>query len=309
MIKVYDAHCDYPWALLKMEKDTSFAPQNGPEHLATGGVALQVMAAWCGDAKKEGACGAATLQKIMAYRRFLTREAQRVTPVLSRDDLQSEGPGRILTLLAIEGGEALEGKLEQVEAYFRLGVRMLGLTWNWNNPLAGGAKEDGGLTAFGRAVLREMRTLHMIPDLAHLNARSFWDVLENDPYPPFVSHGNARALCEHPRNLTDAQIKAIISAGGFIGVNFYPPFLRADDENSGIGDVVAHILHILQLGGQNCVGLGSDFDGMDVLPKGIDGPQHFQRILRALGEAGLEEACIGRIAYGNLKRYLYDNLP
>ena len=150
--------------------------------------------------------------------------------VLSARDMDDAAQaGQIGVLLSIEDGAALEGSLSALRAFYRLGVRAMGLTWNGRNELGegvGAAKgAGGGLTAFGRDVVREMNRLGMIVDVSHLSEAGFWDVLEISDAPVIASHSNAKAVCDHRRNLTDRQIKALADAGGVMGINFCPPFL------------------------------------------------------------------------------------
>src|SRR5690606_30161839 len=123
---------------------------------------------------------------------------------------------------------ALAGSVEILRIFYRLGVRAVGLTWNYRNELADGqaeAESGGGLTRAGRAVVREMERLGMLIDVSHLSDASFEQVLEVAEGPVFASHSNARRICRHPRNLTDEQIRAIAARGGVIGINFAPQFL------------------------------------------------------------------------------------
>ena len=179
---------------------------------------------------------------------------------------------KIACLLSIEGGEVLEGKLGHLRNLYRLGVRIVTLTWNYRNAIASGQMERndcGGLSSFGREVVGEMNRLGMMIDVSHLNERSFWDVLETTSAPVIASHSNARALCDHRRNLTDDQIKAIADLGGVIGVNFCTGFLSKDSQAS-VHDVVDQIMYLVNVGGSQCVGLGSDFDGIDKTPLGLE---------------------------------------
>lgn len=143
----------------------------------------------------------------------------------ARDVKRIQKEGRLACLLAIEGGEALEGKLSSLRIFHRLGVRLITLTWNYRNDLASGQLEGeagGGLSRFGRAVVEEMNRLGMLVDVSHLNEPGFWDVLSCSKDPVIASHSNAQALCPHPRNLSDEQIRALADRGGVIGVNFCP---------------------------------------------------------------------------------------
>lgn len=179
---------------------------------------------------------------------------------------------KIAAMLAIEGGEVLCGSLENLQKLYDLGVRILTLTWNYDNELGSGAYGDGGLTNFGKVVIREMNRLGMIIDVSHLNEAGFWDVIQITDTPVIASHSNAYACCKHPRNLTDKQISALADMQGYIGLNLYSDFLN-DDKNACITDVVRHVEHFKKLGAGEILGLGCDFDGVDKLPLRIAGAQ------------------------------------
>ncbi len=130
--------------------------------------------------------------------------------------------------MTVEGGEPLEGEIRILRVLYRLGVRGLGLTWNNRNELADGVGEDrtgGGLTSLGRQVVQEMNRLGMFVDVSHLSEPGFWNVMELCTAPVIASHSNCSAVWNHPRNLTDRQIKAIAEHGGVIGVNLVPDFV------------------------------------------------------------------------------------
>ena len=212
--------------------------------------------------------------------------------------------GKIACLLGIEGGEALQGNLANLRMFYRLGVRLLTLTWNHRNDLASGAPEGesgGGLSLFGQEVVREMNRLGMLVDVSHLNDESFWDVVEISQDPIIASHSNSRTLCNHPRNLTDEQVRAIAAGGGVIGVNFCPHFL-AQGRQATIHDVVEQIEYLARIGGVECVGLGSDFDGIGQTPLGLANYSKTQELAVILQERGHSEGDVAKIMGGNFQR-------
>jgi len=180
---------------------------------------------------------------------------------------------RVAAMLAIEGGEALEGNIKNVRGFYKLGVRIMTLTWNYDNELGCGIYGGtGGLTEFGKTVVREMNRLGMIIDVSHLNEAGFWDVIKISQAPVIASHSNAYACCDQPRNLTDEQISALVDMNGYIGLNLYSYFLNGS-ANADISDVWRHVEHFEKLGAGGILGLGCDFDGVDKLPQGISGVQ------------------------------------
>ncbi len=222
----------------------------------------------------------------------------------AKDITEANSQGRFACLLAIEGGEALEGKLSSLRMFHRLGVRLLTLTWNFRNQLAAGqteGPEGGGLSRFGLQVVEEMNRLKMIVDVSHLNEPGFWDVLKVSRDPIVASHSNARALCDHPRNLSDEQIRALADRGGVIGVNFCCAFLRPDFQAS-VEDVVDQIAHLIKVGGEDCAALGSDFDGITETPAGLENYGKIRSLVGLLERKGYSEAVIEKVMGGNLLR-------
>lgn len=227
-----------------------------------------------------------------------------------QDIRQAQRSGRLACLLAIEGGEALEGKLANLRNVYRLGVRLLTLTWNFRNDLASGqmeGAEGGGLSRFGLEVVEEMNRLKMLIDVSHLNEPGFWDVIETSTSPIIASHSNAKALCDHPRNLTDKQIRAIADRGGVIGVNFFTLFLTSKGEATA-ADVVEHIDYLVNVGGIDTVGLGSDFDGISDTPTGLENCSQTHIIAFLLAKRDYSEDAIEKIMGGNLLRLCTDVL-
>lgn len=186
--------------------------------------------------------------------------------------IEEAQPDKANVLLTIEGGEAFGDDLSSVQRFAELGVRIAALVWNNENLLAHPAVKgsDNGLTPFGWQVAKELRKQHIALDISHLNERGSWELMESS-VPPMASHSCARALCDHPRNLTDEQLRALFHAGGYVGVNFYPVFLKESGQAT-VDDLIDHIAYMCDLGGERCVGLGSDFDGIDSYPEGLRTP-------------------------------------
>ncbi|MCQ2559264.1 MAG: dipeptidase [Clostridia bacterium] len=206
-------------------------------------------------------------------------------------------------LLALEGAEPLEGQIELLHLFFRLGIRMLGLTWNYRNQLADGVKEQGGLSSLGKQFVREMNRMGILLDAAHLAEKGFADLLELTSKPLIVSHANCRRLCDHPRNLADWQIKACAASGGVIGICFYPPFLTGTSQAS-LEDVLDQIEYLAKVGGVDCVALGSDFDGMNWVPEGLEDVSKMPLLIEGLYKRGFSEKEIALIMGKNWLRVL-----
>lgn len=222
------------------------------------------------------------------------------------DIMNAQANNRIAALLSIEGGEALQGDISALRMFYKLGVRSICLTWNHRNEIADGVKDastNGGLTPFGRQVIREMNRLGMIIDVSHLSEKGFWDVIELSTSPIMASHSNTKRICSHARNLTDEQILAIKDNNGVIGINLYPVFLN-DTGKADTTDIIRHIEHICSLAGIEHVGIGADFDGIEYTPEDIKGVQDLQKIFKELVKLNYSEDYIEMIAGKNFMRLI-----
>lgn len=203
--------------------------------------------------------------------------------------------------LSVEGAELLgcdEGRLEEVKAW---GVRWVNLTWNHPNALCGSCRSGEGLTQRGRDFVRRCGQLGLGIDLSHLSDQGAWDVLRLEAAPVLASHSNSRALCGHPRNLTDELFRAIVGSGGFVGLNLCVHFLG---EHPTAETAANHLEHFLALGGEDHLGLGSDFDGTDV-PVDLSGVQDLPRLWAVLEHRGFSPELIHKLAWENLNHFLH----
>lgn len=197
--------------------------------------------------------------------------------------LSTINEGKIAALLSIEGADIIEGNPSILRILYRLGVRIVGLVHSRRNLLADGvadSRTNGGLSTLGIEVVEELNRLGLIIDVSHLNDAGFWDVMDCTTSPVIASHSNCRAVCSHPRNLTDDQIRALAQREGVIGINFAPGFIHPD--NATIGRLVDHIDHIVDIVGSEYVGLGSDFDGISSTPEGLADVSQMPRITHEL---------------------------
>ncbi len=276
-----------------------------------GGIGAQFFAAFVEPKFYHGLALHSTMGKIDLFWRMIEQNQEILTFAGNGLDIErAKEKGLVSCLLAIEGGEALEGSLANLRLFYRLGVRLLTLTWNYRNLLGSGqleGEEAGGLSLFGREVVHEMNRLGMLIDVSHLNDVGFWDVLQLSSKPVIASHSNSRALRDHKRNLTDEQIKTLADGGGVIGVNFYPDFLTGEKQAS-IYHVLDHVDHLVQVGGVNCVALGSDFDGVDSLPDGLEDCSKTQNLIPLLEQRGYKSEVISKIMGENLLRVCHEVL-
>ena len=208
-------------------------------------------------------------------------------------------------MLGIENGYAIGKDITNVERFRKRGVVYMTLCHNGNNDICGSARyndENLGVSQFGEAVIREMNRTGMMIDLSHSGERSFYDTLEISQTPVVCSHSSCRSLCDHPRNLTDDQIKAITRKGGVIQVCLYSGFLRSDRE-ANILDAIEHLNHIVNLAGVEHVGIGTDFDG-DGGIIGCNDSSELINFTRRLMKERYSEDDIRRIWGGNFLRVM-----
>ncbi len=211
-------------------------------------------------------------------------------------------------VLHVEGLNAFSGKQEDwnmLERWYELGLRSIGIVWNLSNSLGGGTLDQTqGLTPLGEKVILWLTEHNMIIDMAHMNEKTFWDVAERVEYPLVISHGNARSVCNDPRNYTDEQIKRIASSGGIIGIFFSKKFITTDSTAS-LGDVVRHIDHIRSIVGIDHIGIGSDFGGiLSGFPEGLESVERLEVLWDALRKQGYTEEEVEKIACKNALRVL-----
>jgi membrane dipeptidase len=259
-----------------------------------GGIDCQVFAIWSG-ARYQFNKMSRALELIDHLLNEITNNNLKIGLVTSyRDIAEINKNQKIAALLSLEGGEPLGGEIGVLRNFYRLGVRMIGLTWNFQNEIGSGAYErpNLGLTEFGFKVVEETNLLGMVIDVSHLNRFGFYDVIDTSSKPIIASHSNAKSVYSHIRNLNDKQIKLIADKGGLIGVTFVPEFLAKKD--SKIDDIVKHISYISKLVGPEYIGLGSDFDGGQG-PKGLEDASKLPELTKKLIEEGFKESDVRKI--------------
>ena len=295
-----DAHCDtlYEIALCHTAPEQCVVTA---ERMAAGSVGLQTFALFAGKHGTQGTAYQDGLDMLAAVPRL-------EVPVLT-GDLPADPPAVPTGILSCEGGEMLEGSLNRFDEFMaKARLRMIALTWNFENeigyPAVGGEKK--GLKPFGFELVRAMDAAGVRADVSHLNEAGFWDLMDKAELAPIASHSDCRWLCDVPRNLTRDQVRALIQRNGFIGINFYSDFLRANG-TATLDDVVRHIDQICELGGERVLGFGSDFDGIERWPEGLANPADFPTVLDALRRRGYSETTLEGIAGLNLWRVLKES--
>ncbi|MFQ6126068.1 MAG: dipeptidase [Candidatus Heimdallarchaeota archaeon] len=321
---VIDGHSDFPIEVdrCRARGETAVLKNRHLPNLVQGGVDVEVLAVWC-DSYLDILNTPLKVLKVMDDLHQELQESEKFHLIKTYDDIiHAKNAGKIGLLLQLEGTRPIRENLFLLRTYYQLGLRQVGLTWNQRNLVADGCGEEhaGGLSNFGRHLVEEMNRLNMILDVSHVSERSFWDAIEIIKSPPVASHSNTRAVCDFPRNLSDAQIEALADRGGVMGICFHrslvgdPPTLET---------LLNHIDHIVDLVGIDHIALGPDFIDyiMDKMIEednrlkehGIDYGSHeyvnelqtvtqLTNFTRALVARGYEDEAVKKILGGNLLR-------
>lgn len=303
---VIDGHNDTLLHILRGRPGLATPTDDGHvdlDKLAAGGVDGQFFACYIEPQYKPERALHRFLQFVDVFYRELEANADRMLHVKQAADLdRAKREGKVGAILALEGGEPILD-LPVLRVLHRLGVRSIGLVWNERNHIADGVGERrsrGGLSEFGFALVEEMNRLGILVDVSHLNEAGFWDVIATSRRPVAATHSNARAVCDHVRNLRDDQIRALAKNGGIMGLNFAPAFVHP--EKATLERVLDHVDHIAALVGPDHVGLGSDFDGISSTPEGLEDASRFGRITDGLLRRGYAEDAVKKILGGNFLR-------
>ncbi|MGL4797508.1 MAG: dipeptidase [Paraclostridium sp.] len=312
-MKFIDLHCDTIDRLLEKENDNKLLKNNHTVDL---------------NKLKQGNCLAQTFalyvdksDHISPYNRCI-KMANKFNEEISNNDtiiklatnydeiIKNENEGILTALLAIEEGAVLEGKIENLQRFYELGVRMMTLTWNHENEIGYPHNRpefnEKGLKPFGIEVVHKMNELGMIVDVSHLSDAGFYDVARVSKSPFIATHSNARTVKNHTRNLNDDMIKVLANSGGVTGINFCNAFL-GESKKSTIKDMVRHIKHLRNIGGIDVIALGSDFDGIDCDVE-ITDVSEMGKLALELEHDGFTTDEIEKIYYKNALRVIKDIL-
>jgi membrane dipeptidase len=355
---VIDMHNDMPSRILDdgYDPDVRHAPGFGPREghtdlprLVESGITAQFMSAWVASsyAATPGASFDRAMRQVATIRAWVDRHPDRLRFATTAADVRrAKRDGKVAILIGVEGGHAIESSLERLRELHGRGVRYLTLTWNNGLPWAGsamgaGGSRTGGLTDFGREVVREMNRLGMLVDISHVSDSTFYDAIAASSAPVIASHSSARALAGSPRNLTDEQLRAVARTEGVVNVNFFSRFLddeyraraeaaeariaaaRASPDSAAtaraatlrdslfgaipqtpFGVLIDHIEHVARVAGVDHVGLGSDFDGVSALPLGMEDVTRLPRIAQALLDRGWSADDVKKVLGGNMLRVM-----
>ncbi len=303
-MKVIDLHCDTLSAIYnRRQRLLRNTGHFDLERAVKSGVKIQFLALFVGPHESSIALDKVKKQ-IELYQHEIESNKNLLYALRSIEDLYSESENDTIGgILHLEGAEALGKDFGVMHSLYESGLRSIGLTWNNGNLLAQGigeGPEAAGLTAWGREVVREMERMGIILDGAHISVKGFFDLLEVYNKPLAVTHANSRALCPHPRNLTDQQLLALGENGGIVGVTQVSDFVK--DNKPAIDDLIDHIAYIADLIGVQHVALGSDFDGADdVVMSGVEEYAAWPELLK---RKGFNAAEVKMILYENALRVI-----
>lgn len=353
---VIDTHTDTTPNFENPEWD--FATRHGTGHvdiprLREGGYDAVFWAIYMGKTPGDGKAIKTALRRIDSVHQIVERYPNDLALATTVREIRlAKLDGKIACLMGIEGGHIIEEELSALRMFYDLGVRYMTLTHSFNTTWADSSgtgetieAEHGGLTDFGRDVVREMNRLGMMVDVSHVADSTFWDVIETTNAPIIASHSSCRALADHPRNMTDEMIKALAENGGVIQINFYPGYIdpkrvellaklrpefdriakeyaddslklsaarreifrKAIEEAGGPSPahwVVDHIEHVIDLVGDDYVGLGADWDGVPEMPGGLEDVSKVPWISEELLRRGYSEKTIKKVMGENLLRVM-----
>lgn len=357
---IVDMHADTTQRLV--DENVDLETQLADGHLDAvrakqGGLDAQFFSIWV-DPDLFGGGGASAIKRadiqIEAVRNLAAQHPETWELATTAEDVRRiAGSGKIAALMGLEGGYAIDNKIENVERYYKLGVRYMSGAWSISTDWAGSSGDEigktRGLTEFGKQVIREMNRLGMMVDVSHLSDKAFWDIVSTSTRPVIATHSGCRAITGVPRNLTDEMISAIAKTGGVVNVIFYPEHIepgysarkkkvdaeiavavqRASDAEPGdaahkklardrvraqeylkrlpavyISRIVDHIDHVVKLAGIDHVGVGSDFDGIQVVPADLSSVADLPNLTTELLKRGYSENDIDKILGGNMLRVM-----
>lgn len=330
-MKIYDMHCDTISAIYERRKQGELVELGknnlhlSIEKIEKGDYALQTFALFV-DKGIEADCFETARAMVKIFKEEMERSKDRISQVFTYKDIEeNERKGKMSALLSLEEGAIFEKKPEDLRWLYEQGARIATFTWNHENDLGypncfrdplkdrpwsfGDAR---GLKKKGFEMLELMEELHMIPDVSHLSDGGFWDIARQTKRSFLASHSNARgAAPDAARNLTDEMIRALAEKGGVMGLNYCVSFVRKcwkpGEPGASMEELIRQIKYIVRVGGEECLGLGSDFDGISEIPEMKDAAG-MQQLAQAMEDAGISHSQTEKIFHGNVRRFLRENL-
>jgi membrane dipeptidase len=337
---VLDAHEDILLNLMNPRNNRSLAEPgaNGQanfENWKKGGINAVFFAVWIDPRNFRGEAAVQRAdQTIALFNRQIQLYPDRLVACDTSDEVRrAVASGKIAALLGIEGGIAINNDLANIARFRSMGVRYMTLTWRGNLDWAGSSQDirspfrrgeelliaenpsPGGLTELGRKIISEMNRVGMIVDLSHVSDETFFDAIKASTKPVMLSHSNARALSNHPRNVSDDMLRALKSNGGVIGINFWAELLEPNGRGSkkdgarpvSVESVLDQIDHVVKIAGIDHVGLGTDYEGMNDLPPDLKNASTMGKVFSGMRKRGYSEADIRKFAAENFLRIMKAN--
>ncbi|GIN19333.1 dipeptidase [Siminovitchia fordii] len=296
-MNIIDLHCDVLWKLWESKGKISFSDSPeldaNKERLNKGNVKVQCFAVFIPPELKTTEQFQAALEQINYFYTEILEANHDMIQIKSWKDVLKLKPDQTGAVLTLEGIDCIGNDIQKLSILKHMGVLSVGLTWNYGNLAADGAQEPrgAGLTEYGKKVVLYNNDNSLLTDVSHLSERAFWDVIDLAHF-PIASHSNAKSICDHPRNLTDKQAKALFEKNGMIHVVFYPEFTDEKDVVT-VSDLIRHIDHFSSLGGVSHIGFGSDFDGIDKHISGLENASKYPNLINELLKYYSEEQVRG----------------
>lgn len=315
-MSLIDLHCDTIWKLMDEGENASIRFNHGSVDMAgmeKAGTMAQFFACFVYMKKFQGEDRFSQgYEHALAMIQRMEKEAEQESGLdlagSVKDIEEIKKQGKISGVLTVEEGGILDGRMERLGELYNKGIRLITLTWNekncigWPNSREKEAMAEG-LTSFGREAVQQMNELGIAVDVSHLSDGGFMDVLRLSKKPVLASHSNARALCPHPRNLSDEMIRLLADHGGIAGLNFYPYFLK----ESGIiscRDIAVHAKHMIDVGGSELLAIGSDFDGYDEGESDLTCVGQMDQLKQVMLDEGITASQVENIWNQNALRFL-----
>lgn len=285
-MNIIDLHCDL---LEKVSRNPKLNVRHDPylqsniERLKKGNVKVQVFALFIPPNIPQEEKFNELLRQMDIFHSIVLKQKEMVH-ITNWNQIFELKQGEIGAVLSLEGLDAIGEDVGKLQFAIDRGVKLVGLTWNYENAVAFGASENPneGIKPFGKKVIQLLNEQDIIIDVAHLNKQGFYDLLPQANN-IIASHCNSYTLCQHPRNLDDNQVEALVRHGGRIHVVFYPPFINEGKNTATINDLIKHIDYLRSLVGMEHIGLGSDFDGIgDLSIKKLENASMFPNLIEQL---------------------------
>ncbi len=298
-MNLFDLHCDTASEILKQNKNL----KSNSLHIDLDRIKgfksyCQVFAFFVPDGLEPEKSLSTFINTYDYFEKQLAKNKPDIYLCKNRGDMEyTINQGRTAAIYSIENGAALGGDLNTLYFCAGIGVKLITLTWNGENQLGFGCKCGGGLKPFGIEAVRIMNELGIVADVSHISDEGFWQVIDLARSPVAATHSNSRFVLPHERNLTDEQFCAIRETGGIVGINLYPLFLSGREE-ADFEDIFRHVYHFLELGGENTLAIGADFDGAG-MDKKWNGVQFIPDVYGYLSSRGITDDILDKIFFKN----------